>query len=128
MGHHLVSRPPRIIEAVASALLPESRREDVLGDLHERCTSPLGYVLDAVQLIPIVVISHALHRRGQVASPATVRTPMRDRERQATAAIVTWLAHARTPLYFAGWFVWLSMVSAISRVRGASSGTEPDAD
>ena len=128
MGHHIVSGPPRIVEAVAGALLPASRREDVLGDLHERYTSPLGYVRDAVQLIPIVAISHALHRRRQVASPATVRTPIRDRERRATAAIVTWLAHARPPLYFASWFVWLSMVSAISRVRSASLGTEPDAD
>ena len=51
--------PPRWLESIVSALLPASRREQVLGDLKERCVSErsftnIRYLLDAMGALPLV--------------------------------------------------------------------------
>ncbi|HZQ55947.1 MAG TPA: hypothetical protein VFB14_27380 [Bryobacteraceae bacterium] len=51
------SRPPRIAEVTVALLLPPACREEVLGDLQERCKSPMQYVADALSTVPFVVIS-----------------------------------------------------------------------
>jgi hypothetical protein len=44
-------QPPKWLETLVSALLPASEREPILGDLAERYSSPLPYVLDALSVI-----------------------------------------------------------------------------
>src|SRR5579864_3664700 len=56
-GGLMPSAPPRIIEAIVGLLLPPADREHVLGDLHERCTSPARYILDALGAVPLVIAS-----------------------------------------------------------------------
>lgn len=58
------TRPHPLVERLAGALLPPARREDVLGDLHERCTSMSGYVLEAAATIPLVVWSQVRRATG----------------------------------------------------------------
>jgi hypothetical protein len=48
--------PPRFLEFVAGLLLPRAYREQVLGDMHERFTSPLGYVADAASAVPAAIV------------------------------------------------------------------------
>jgi hypothetical protein len=48
--------PPRFLEFVAGLLLPRDYREQVLGDMRERYTSPLGYVADAASAVPAAII------------------------------------------------------------------------
>lgn len=55
MGHRLSkSRWP---ETIAAILIPPARREEVLGDLHERNATSLQYVLDALCTVPLVIVS-----------------------------------------------------------------------
>jgi hypothetical protein len=49
--------PPKLIQAVVGLLLPPACREYVLGDLHERCTGALHYVVDALCALPLVIAS-----------------------------------------------------------------------
>jgi hypothetical protein len=49
--------PPKNIETIVALLVPPARREEVLGDLHERYASPAQYVADAVRTVPLVVAS-----------------------------------------------------------------------
>jgi hypothetical protein len=56
-GRLMRCRPPRLAEYVAALLLPPASREEVLGDLEERCTSPAGYCRDAIQTVPLVIAS-----------------------------------------------------------------------
>jgi hypothetical protein len=49
------AKPPRLVEAAVSVLIPPERREDVLGDLYERYSSPPQYIADAVQMIPAII-------------------------------------------------------------------------
>ena len=49
--------PPNILERIANLLIPPACREEVLGDLHERCTSAWGYFKDALFAIPCVIAS-----------------------------------------------------------------------
>ena len=51
------SAPPRVMEAVVGFLLPPACREHVLGDLHERYTSPRQYLVDALLAVPLVIAS-----------------------------------------------------------------------
>jgi chromate transport protein ChrA len=55
--------PSKFAEAVVGAFLPPSCREDVLGDLYERYTGPLGYAIDAVRTVPLVIASR-IRRTG----------------------------------------------------------------
>ena len=45
------------LERTASIVIPPACREEVLGDLHERNTTSLQYVLDAVRTVPLVIAS-----------------------------------------------------------------------
>lgn len=56
--------PPLWLEACAKYALPSSRRDDILGDLQERYTSPTAYVCDSVQLV-VAVHAGALFRLWQ---------------------------------------------------------------
>ncbi|MBZ5590618.1 MAG: hypothetical protein LAP39_00165 [Acidobacteriia bacterium] len=49
--------PPKAIETIVGTLLPPACREEVLGDLHERFTSPRQYIADAMFTVPCVVAS-----------------------------------------------------------------------
>ena len=49
--------PPKAVEAVVALLIPPARREEVLGDLHERYRSTTAYVLDALRTVPHVIAS-----------------------------------------------------------------------
>jgi hypothetical protein len=49
--------PSALIEAVVAACLPASRREEILGDLHERFQSPTQYSHDALGAIVCMAVS-----------------------------------------------------------------------
>jgi len=51
------SGPSKTAEAIVAVLVPPARREEVLGDLQERYTSPRQYTLDALHTVPLVIIS-----------------------------------------------------------------------
>ena len=56
-GELMHSVPPKAIEKVVGVLLPPASREEVLGDLYERCTSTDQYILDALRVLPMVILS-----------------------------------------------------------------------
>lgn len=62
--------PPRLLEAVVTRLVPPMAREEVAGDLWERYRSPLGYVADAAQVVPFIVIRQV--QRGSDGSLAAL--------------------------------------------------------
>jgi hypothetical protein len=49
--------PPKAIEAIVALLIPPARREEVLGDLHERYRGTAAYLADALRTVPHVVAS-----------------------------------------------------------------------
>jgi hypothetical protein len=49
--------PPRLAEALVGFLIPPACREHVLGDLHERYTSPIQYFIDVLATVPLVILS-----------------------------------------------------------------------
>jgi len=51
------SAPPKTVEKIIGYLIPPASREEVLGDLYERCTSSSQYVLDALGVLPMVILS-----------------------------------------------------------------------
>ena len=51
------SGPPRSMEVLVWMVLPPACRESVLGDLHERYSSPARYLGEAVCVVPWVVAS-----------------------------------------------------------------------
>lgn len=128
MADHLVAAPPpRHLESIIGALLPSSRRQDVLGDLCERYVSPARYLLDALQLVPVMAVSHVLRRLRRVAQPAMAAARRSGQER-AAVALVNWLALSRPVLFFGGWYVLLSLVSALNWMRGRRHESEPATD
>ena len=52
------ARPPALIEKIVGALIPTASREDVLGDLQERCTTTPRYLGAALGVVPFVIFSH----------------------------------------------------------------------
>jgi hypothetical protein len=53
----IVASPPKSLEKVISFCLPAPCRDVVLGDLQERYTSVRGYLLDALSVVPLVILS-----------------------------------------------------------------------
>jgi hypothetical protein len=51
------SNPPKAAQAIAAVFLPCACREEVLGDLQERCTSPMHYCRDTFRTVPLVILS-----------------------------------------------------------------------
>jgi hypothetical protein len=51
------AHPPRLIEDIFGALIPPACREHVLGDWHERYTSPSQYISDAIVTLPFIIVS-----------------------------------------------------------------------
>ena len=51
------SGPSKVAETLAGYLLPPACREEILGDMRERYRSPLGYFVDALQVIPCAIYS-----------------------------------------------------------------------
>ena len=49
--------PSKLTERVVGFLLPPACRENVLGDLQERYTTPLQYFADAIRATPAVILS-----------------------------------------------------------------------
>jgi hypothetical protein len=49
--------PPKLLEKIVEWLIPPACRENVAGDLHERYTSAVQYIVDALRTVPMVVIS-----------------------------------------------------------------------
>jgi len=56
-GSPRFARDLKAAEAIVAILLPPACREEVLGDLHQRYRSPLQYGLEALQTVPLVIIS-----------------------------------------------------------------------
>jgi len=52
--------PPKAAEILVGVLIPPACREEVLGDLHERYTSPRRYIGDAICVVPLVILSRIL--------------------------------------------------------------------
>ncbi len=52
-----MSVPPGVLQAVIAIFIPPACREEVLGDLHERCTSPIQYCRESIRTVPLVVLS-----------------------------------------------------------------------
>jgi hypothetical protein len=50
-------KPPKTLEKVVTMLIPPACREEVVGDMHERYASTGQYILEAIQVIPMVVAS-----------------------------------------------------------------------
>ena len=50
-------RPPALVDAMIRMLIPPACRENVIGDLWERYTSPRQYVVDAHRTLPFVIWS-----------------------------------------------------------------------
>jgi hypothetical protein len=51
------SGPSKSAEALVAFFVPRACREEVLGDLHERYSSPCQYGLDALRTVPLVILS-----------------------------------------------------------------------
>lgn len=49
------SGPSKTVENFVAILIPPACREEVLGDLHERYTTPRQYGLDALSTVPMVI-------------------------------------------------------------------------
>ena len=49
--------PPALIEAIVGLLIPPASREHLLGDLRERYVSTRQYLVDAVRVVPLVMLS-----------------------------------------------------------------------
>jgi len=49
--------PPKMMEWIVARMVPPARREEVLGDLQERCQGPAQYLLDALRTVPHVIAS-----------------------------------------------------------------------
>ena len=49
--------PPKFLESLVRSVLPPARREQVLGDIHERYKSPLKYIADAANVVPAAIFS-----------------------------------------------------------------------
>jgi hypothetical protein len=60
--------PPKPAEIIVGLLIPPACREEVLGDLHERCTSRRQYISDALGTVPLVIMS----RIRRTADPAVL--------------------------------------------------------
>jgi hypothetical protein len=50
------ARPPALIESLAAWLVPPAACEHVMGDLHERYTTPARYLRDVVAIAPRLVL------------------------------------------------------------------------
>lgn len=55
--------PPRFLEGIVKYLLPPATRDAILGDLHERYTSPAAYLADAATAFPAAIISQLRRTR-----------------------------------------------------------------
>jgi hypothetical protein len=53
----MYSGPSKAAEAIVAVFVPPACREEVLGDLHERYSSPRQYAVDALCTVPLVIIS-----------------------------------------------------------------------
>jgi hypothetical protein len=49
--------PSKLAEALVAVFLPPACREETLGDLYERFTSPPRYLWDALRTVPLVIFS-----------------------------------------------------------------------
>lgn len=57
MDWKMETRPHSLAEIIVRALVPPASREHVLGDLHERNSSTVGYVRDALSALPFIIAS-----------------------------------------------------------------------
>jgi hypothetical protein len=51
------SVPPKTLEAIVGFFLPPVRREEVLGDLCEKYTGSIQYIVLAIRVVPCVILS-----------------------------------------------------------------------
>jgi len=49
--------PSKIAEAIVAFFVPPACREEIVGDLHERYSSPWQYARDALVTVPLVISS-----------------------------------------------------------------------
>lgn len=48
--------PPKLLEWLASLLIPPACREEVLGDLRERYRNPAHYLVDLISTVPLLIL------------------------------------------------------------------------
>jgi hypothetical protein len=53
----MAARPSQVIERLVGLLIPPASREEVLGDLHERCETTPRFLVEAAFVIPHVIAS-----------------------------------------------------------------------
>jgi len=123
-----VIAPPRWLEAVVGVSLPRSRREDVLGDLYERYTSPVRYVCDALQVVPVIALSHAVRHLRRASASRLIAEGRAVSPRRGLSVLVPWCVAPRPVLLIGGWHLLLSVVGALGRLRGVRHVTEPGAE
>lgn len=104
-------RPPRIAEALATLLIPPACREEVLGDLQERCTSTRGYFKDVVIAVPCVIAS----RMRRITDPPVLLL-------QAMLVYLAflgaaWIVNGTPP--FDRWEIWLLAIPAACVLAGS---------
>jgi hypothetical protein len=49
--------PPEALERLIGFVIPPACREEVLGDLHEKFTGPVQYIVLAISVVPFVIVS-----------------------------------------------------------------------
>jgi hypothetical protein len=98
------ARPSALAERVVAAFLPPDRRDEILGDLHERYVSPRHYAADAATVVPCVLFSHLRmrwSRRARIAVAQTTRIGVGLQQRSVVA--IGWLDVALLSVALAVW-------------------------
>jgi hypothetical protein len=108
-------QPPVFLERLVGRLLPRAAREHVLGDLSERYTSPVGYVLDAARTVPFVVTSE-LQRSGHSAAPVIQTVALRVSMLLALVGVVYVAVQLVRGVVTPRWFSPLSLLISYSYV------------
>lgn len=128
MGNDVVAaRPHPVLEAVAGALIPHRRRDEILGDLCERYTSVWRYMFDALQVVPAVVLSETLRSFSRHGRHVVAR---HQRERRGiyvsamTARVSAWLVSAspvgrRSLFGLLATAAWFTVTAVQVRLSGA---------
>lgn len=84
----MAASPPKRLERIVEILLPPSCREEVIGDLHERYSSPGQYIAEALKVL--VLMNFSRIRRTT------------DSQLLLTQALLTYGAHLSSAWYLGG--------------------------
>jgi hypothetical protein len=124
VGDHVVAgRPHPTLEAFVEVLLPTSRRDEALGDLYERYTSPYRYVFEACQVIPAILISQSVrtlrrpqHRVSRATRSASSATVVALTGRLTAALASSGSIRSRSIIGLVGTAAWFAVASVHARI------------